>query len=245
VRVGIIQSDYIPWRGYYDFIDDVDLFVCYDDVQYTRRDWRSRNRIKTPDGLQWLIVPVRHYKRTQLICETPIDYTQPWQRKHINALKANYRSAPFYHLNADEFFSIISRRFETISQLNISLIRWTMSKLSIDTPLRMSSQFNPVGRKTDRLIDILKKVDATTYLSGPKAKDYLEPEKFAVAGIQLEYKSYQYREYPQLWGAFEPAVSILDLLFNCGEYSREYLKSLHANEKYMELPKVHLKGQIA
>jgi hypothetical protein len=168
-----------------------------------------------------------------------------WQRKHINKIKTNYCNASHYKPYADEFFAIINKEFETISELNIALIRWCMSKLSIDTRLRMSSELRPVGSKTDRVIDILKKVNGTTYLSGPKAKDYLEPEKFFAAGIQLEYKSYHYREYPQLWGAFEPAVSILDLLFNCGEYSREYLKSLHKNERYMELPKLHLKGQIA
>ena len=242
MRVGITQSNYIPWRGYYDFINDVDLFISYDDVQYTQRDWRNRNRIKTPNGLQWLIVPVRHYKRTQRICDTLIDYSQPWQRKHINTIKTNYHKAPFYHLYADEFFTIIEQRHETISELNIALSRWIMEKLSITTPLKISSEFNPVGSKTDRLIDILQKANATTYLSGPKAKDYLEPEKFVSAGIQLEYKSYKYKDYPQLWGPFEPAVSVLDLLFNCGENSREYLKSLSENEEYIEPLKLHMNG---
>jgi len=242
MKVGIIQSNYIPWRGYFDFIDDVDLFIFLDDVQYTRRDWRTRNKVKTPNGLQWLIVPVQHDRRTQRICDTPIDYSQPWQRRHVNTIKINYHKAPYYHLHADEFFAIIEQRFGTISDLNISLIKWCMSKLSIDTPLRMSSEFSPVGSKTDRLIDILKKVKTNAYLSGPKAKDYLEPEKFIAAGIQLEYKSYQYRDYPQLWGAFEPAVTVLDLLFNCGEYSREYLKSLRENEEYIEPLKLHMNG---
>ena len=120
-----------------------------------------------------------------------------------------------------------------------------MSKLSINTPLRISSEFGPVGSKTDRLIDILKKVNANTYLSGPKAKDYIETEKFVSAGIQIEYKSYQYRDYPQLWGPFEPAVTILDLLFNCGEYSREYLKSLCENEEYTEHYELSINGYIS
>lgn len=242
MKVGIIQSNYIPWRGYFDFIDDVDLFVLYDDVQYSKGDWRNRNKIKTPHELMWLSVPVKYRKLSQRINDTPIDYSQPWQRKHTNAVKTNYHKAPYYHLYADEFFAIIEQRFETISDLNIMLSRWVMEKLSITTPLRMSSEFSPVGSKTDRLIDILKKVNANTYLSGPKAKDYLETEKFVAVEIQLEYKSYQYRDYPQLWGPFEPAVTILDLLFNCGEYSREYLKSLRENEKYAELSELYMNG---
>lgn len=239
-KVGIVQSNYIPWRGYFDFIDDVDLFIFHDDLQYTKCDWRNRNKIKTPNGLLWLSVPVKYHKTSQQICDTQIDYSQSWQQKHINQIKTHYHKAPFYHLYADEFFTMIAQKFETISKLNISLIKWCMSKLLIDTPLRMSSEFSPVGSKTDRLIDILQKADATTYLSGPKAKDYLEPEKFAEAGIQLQYKLYQYKDYPQLWVPFEPAVTILDLLFNCGESSREYLKSLIENEEYIEPLKLHI-----
>ena len=242
MKVGIIQSNYIPWQGYFDFIDDVDLFIFHDDLQYTKCDWRNRNKIKTPRGLLWLSVPVKYPTTSQRICDTPIDYPQKWQRKHIGQIKTNYCHTPFYKLYVDEFCSIINRNFETISELNISLIKWCMSKLSIDTPLIMSSEFHPVGSKTDRLIDILQKANATTYLSGPKAKDYLEPKMFAAAGIQLQYKSYQYKDYPQLWGPFEPAVSVLDLLFNCGENSREYLKSLNENEEYIEPLKLHMNG---
>jgi len=240
VRVGIIQSNYIPWRGYFDFIDDVDLFIFHDDLQYTKGDWRNRNKIKTPNGLCWLTVPVKYDKTSQLIEQTRIDYSQRWQQKHINQIYTNYHNAPFYRLYADEFFNIIKQNYETISELNISLIKWSMSKLSIDTPLRMSSEFSPAGSKTDRLIDILKKADADIYLSGPTAKDYLETQKFSAAEIQLEYKSYQYHDYPQLWGTFEPAVTVLDLLFNCGEYSQEYLKSLRENEKHIERLKIHV-----
>ncbi len=240
MRVGIIQSNYIPWRGYFDFIDGVDLFIFHDDLQYTKGDWRNRNKIKTPNGLCWLTVPVKYDRTSQLIEETRIDYSQRWQQKHINQVKTNYHKTPFYSLYADELFTIIERNFETISELNRTLIKWGMSKLSIDTPLRMSSEFSPVGSKTDRLIDILKKANANIYLSGPTARDYLETEKFVAAGIQLEYKSYQYQDYPQLWGTFESAVTILDLLFNCGEYSQEYLKSLRKNEEYIESLKLQM-----
>jgi hypothetical protein len=243
VRVGIIQSNYIPWRGYFDFIDDVDLFIFHDDLQYTKGDWRNRNKIKTPNGLVWLTVPVRYHKTDQIICETPIDDSQSWCKKHINQIIANYSKAPFFHHYADEFFAIIKQKFETISDLNVMLTRWIMEKLSITTPLRMSSEFEPAGTKTDRLIDILKKVGATIYLSGPSAKDYLETEKFAEACIELEYKSYVYREYLQLWGQFEPTVTILDLLFNCGEHSRDYLKSLKENEKVAAIRRLHTRRQ--
>lgn len=230
MRVGIIQSCYIPWRGYFDFIDDVDLFIFHDDLQYTKGDWRNRNKIKTPRGLVWVIVPV-HYKSTsQLICETIIDYSQRWIKKTINQMADNYQTSPYFKTYSDEFFNILNQKYETISQLNININNWIMQTLNIKTEIRISSEFHPVGSKTDRLIDILKKVGATSYLSGPSAKDYIEVEKFKEAGIGLEYKVYEYQEYPQLHGPFEPHVSVLDLLFNCGPDSRKYLKSLTPNK---------------
>lgn len=232
MKVGIIQPNYIPWRGYFDFIDEVDLFIFYDDVQYTRRDWRNRNRIKTPQGLKWLTVPVHFHQSTgQLICHSRIDHSRPWQQRHINLLQANYRQAPFYQRYADEFFALLNQPVETIAALNVRLARWIMAQLAIVTPTRLASELNAAGAKTDRLLDLLRRVGATTYLTGPAAKAYLEPEKFAAAGIALEYKAYVYPPYPQLWGQFEPAVTILDLMFNCGERSRDYLKSLQPNER--------------
>lgn len=231
MRVGIIQSSYIPWRGYFDFIDDVDLFIFHDDLQYTKNDWRNRNKIKTDKGTIWLTVSVNYNSTSQLICDTTIDYSHRWNQKHINQIKQYYGKAPYFSEYRNDLFDILQNKFLTISDLNITLCKWIMEKLCIKTPLRFSSELSPIGKKTERLIGILKKVGATTYLSGPTAKDYLEEERFKQAGIGLEYKVYDYPEYPQLYGKFEPQVSVLDLLFNCGNDSRKYLKSLRPNEK--------------
>lgn len=233
MKVGIIQSNYIPWRGYFDFIDDVDLFIYLDDVQYTARDWRNRNKIKTPNGLIWLSIPVFFSRNDNDISveKVRIDYTQKWVDKHINSIKHAYSRSPFFKQYAEDFFDILNRRYETISVLNVEINNWIMNKLDIKTKIKMSSEFQPVGAKTDRLIDILKKAGATSYLSGPSAKNYLDVGKFKEGGIGLEYKVYEYEEYSQLYGSFEPQVSVLDLLFNCGKDSMKYLKSLRPNEK--------------
>ena len=230
MKVGMIQSNYIPWRGYFDFIDEVDVFVFYDDVQYTHKDWRNRNRIKTATGLLWLSVPVVHHADT-LIQNARISYQSRWVEKHIRSLSIEYRRAPFFDLYAHEFFGILNSRPQTISALNVAICKWVMSILDIRTQTRMSCDFGIQGNKFDRPLEILKFLGATSYLSGSTAKAYTDTRKFHEAGIGLEFKSYVYKEYPQLHGRFEPNVTILDLLFNCGKSSRDYLKSLAANEK--------------
>jgi hypothetical protein len=226
MRVGVIQSNYIPWRGYFDFIDSVDLFVFYDDVQYTQRDWRNRNRIVTPAGLRWLTVPVKYGRQSQTIDEVPIDYSQNWAAQHLRQLEVNYQRAPFYQTYVREFQSIITRQFSSISDLNVTLCNWIMQALDIRTPTRMSRGFNLSGKKTQRMIDLLTRVGATTYLSGPSAASYLDLELFDRHGIRLEYKTYDYAPYPQLQDPFRGDVSILDLLFNTGPDARRHLKEL-------------------
>ena len=230
MRIGIIQSNYIPWRGYFDFIDDVDLFIFHDDLQYTKGDWRNRNRIKTPTGPQWLTVPVRYTHVDQLIDEVALDDSQPWRRKHLNLLEANYRSAPYFQKYFRPFGEVLGVAYPGLSQLNIALIRWAMSCLEIATPSVVSRDLNVTGSKTARLIELLKKVNASAYLSGPAAADYLDLPSFRDNGIRLEYKTYDYRAYPQTGGEFTPAVSILDLLFNVGPDARKYLKSESPNQ---------------
>lgn len=225
MRVGIIQSNYIPWRGYFDFINSVDLFVFYDDVQYTRRDWRNRNRIKTPDGVKWLSVPVLHKNTAQQIDETLIDYGQKWWEKHLRKIELAYQKMPYFASYFQQYGEILAEKFETISELNQSLVRWLMLCLGIPTPLKSTSELNISGRSTERLINILRTVGASHYLSGPSAAAYLDYDQFRQAGIALEYKSYDYPTYPQPHGPFVPDVSVLDLLFSVGGKAKEYLKS--------------------
>ena len=225
MRVGVIQSNYLPWRGYFDFIDDVDLFVFHDDVQFTKGDWRNRNRLKTADGTRWMTVPV-HYDRTaQRICDTTIDYSRHWQRDHRNAITASLTHAPFLADVLALLQPSWDARHQTISDLNVALIEAVCHYLDIRTPLRMSSDFRLHGARTERLIELLTAVGATTYLSGPAARAYLDEEQFERAGIRLEYKEYSYPAYPQQWGAFEGGVSIVDTIANCGPATRHVLKS--------------------
>lgn len=225
MRVGIIQSNYIPWRGYFDFIDDVDVFAIYDDVQFERRSWRSRNLIKTRAGPKWLTASVRKGDRSQSVEQTELTYEPDWRGDHLALLKANYQSAPFYARYMPSFAEILERRFEFLSPLNETLMRWIMAELAIKTPIVRSSAFGLQGRKTERLIDLVRKIGGKTYLSGPSASAYIDEEMFVDAGIALEYKTYDYAPYPQLWGPFDGAVSVLDLLFNVGPDARDFLKS--------------------
>ena len=228
MRVGVIQSNYIPWRGYFDFIDSVDLFVFHDDLQYTKNDWRNRNKILTPDGLRWLTVPVKYKQVSQLIEEVPIDYSQDWRQQHLNQLEANYRRAPFYQSYIHQFAGIITAEYSSISDLNVALCKWIMGILGIRTPIRMSRELGLSGTKSERLIDLLTKVGCTRYLSGPSASAYLDVKLFEQHGIEVEYKSYDYPRYPQLQGNFEGGVSILDLLFNTGPDAVRYLHAHHS-----------------
>jgi hypothetical protein len=225
MKVGIIQSSYVPWRGYFDLMASVDAFVFYDDVQYTKGDWRNRNRIKTFRGIEWLTVPVHYKKLKKKISETTIDYKQQWDKKHFLKLRESYQDARYSDEMLELASVIQSSHFETISELNIKLIELLCSYLDISTPTYFSSDFALYGTKTDRLINLLKKLNATAYLSGSSADSYLDKDAFRSAGIQLEYKSYDYEPYPQLWGGFNGAVSVLDLIANCGTKARGYLTS--------------------
>lgn len=230
MRAGIIQSSFIPWRGYFDFIASVDIFIFHDDIQYTKNDWRNRNRIKTPNGTMWLTVPVSYRKSSQLICDTEIDDSTKWRKKHMNQWAENYRKAA----HIDDVFELLGDMGDgearTISQLNIRLIQSICSYLAIHTQTILSSELKVDGKKTDRLINLLRAVSATTYLSGPTADNYLDKDAFRNAGITLEYKSYDYDPYPQLWGEFNGAVSVLDLIANCGLGARELINSKKQNK---------------
>lgn len=226
----MIQSNYIPWRGYFDFIDDCDLFVFYDDVQYTHKDWRNRNRIKTTAGPAWLSVPVVH-DRSTLVQDARIAYDTRWVDKHIRSIELAYAKAPSYALYADEFFALLETRPKTISELNVLVCRWIMRRLGIGTRTMMSSEFGIHGDKHDRPLRILQALGATDYLTGPTALAYTNADAFRAAGIGLQMKHYGYVDYPQLHGPFLAAVSVLDVLFNLGERSRSVLKSSTPNQR--------------
>jgi hypothetical protein len=215
-RLVVLQSSYIPWKGYFDLIHDADLFVFYDEVQFTKNDWRNRNRIKTPQGSQWLSVPVGD-KIGRKICEVEISSSN-WQSKHLASLKLNYCKSPFFEMYSfllDDLY--LKKKWTSLSQLNQCTTRIIADVLGIKTELIDSHAFNSSGDKLDKLLSLIKQVGADVYISGPSAKAYIDEERFKQEGIKLIWKDYSgYPEYPQRFPPFEHAVTVLDLLFNVG-----------------------------
>jgi WbqC-like protein family len=226
-RVAIIQSNYIPWKGYFDILNFVDEFVIYDSVQYTRRDWRNRNRIKTPQGLLWLTIPVEvRGNYLQCIAETRVSDPR-WAHRHWRTLSQNYAHAPFfdeYRLWLEELY--LGSDDVLLSAINERFIRGICEVLGITTRISLSRVKEPDGEKTERLVRLCQRAGATEYVSGPAGQSYIEEERFARAGIAVTYVDYSgYPEYPQLYPPFEPEVSILDLILNAGPHARRYMKS--------------------
>lgn len=225
-KVAVVQSNYIPWKGYFDMIAAVDEFILYDDMQYTKRDWRNRNLIKTPQGVQWLTVPVLvKGKFHQKICDTEIDGAE-WATTHWKALVQNYRRAPCFTEIAIWLEPIYAEGlFTHISQLNRHLIEAICKYLEIKTTIKNSWDYTLPDGKTERLAGLCAQAGGTEYISGPAAKEYIEEEIFTEKGIKLTWFDYSgYSEYPQLWGEFSHGVTILDLLFNCGNDSPKYMR---------------------
>lgn len=232
--VAIVQSCYLPWKGYFDLIGSVDEFVIFDDMQYTRRDWRNRNLIKTPQGTAWLTVPVKVKGRyLQSIRETEVDGDR-WQSDHWRSICQNYKRAPHFDAIASMLEPYyLSRSYSHLSELNRALTEALCALLQIDTPLKWSWDYGSCEGKTERLVHICNQAGATSYVSGPAARDYIDTSLFDAAAIELRYFDYSgYPEYRQLWGEFQHGVSIIDLLFNCGAEATQYMKfpSLRSRE---------------
>lgn len=223
-RVAIIQSSYIPWKGYFDIIHDVDEFIFLDDVQFTTRDWRTRNRIKTVNGPLWLSIPAGA-NRHRNICDVVLD-DHAWQSKHWNSIRHAYAKAPFFR-EYETFFAdlYLGEAWQSLSEFNQALTtRIAHDLLGIRTRFTDSRQYAAEGTRTNRLIDLIVKSGGTHYLSGPTARAYLDTSAFTQQGLVLEYKDYSdYPEYPQSHPPFEHAVSILDLIFNTGPASSGFI----------------------
>jgi hypothetical protein len=228
MNVVILQPSYIPWRGVFDQIQRADLFIFYDDVQYDKRGWRNRNQIKTAHGKQWLTIPV-HSRGAQTqnipINQIRIAWDDPWNEIHLKAIQGSYSKAPHFAQYHSLLKSFYQRQDELLADFTIDFTIALARELgNTHTRFMRSSEFSGInGQKTDRLIQILKCVSATHYISGPSAQNYIETEKFEEAGISLEYMQYNYAEYPQLYPPFDPYVSVLDLLFMTGPEAPHYI----------------------
>ena len=231
-KVAILQSNYIPWKGYFDIINMVDEFILYDDMQYTRRDWRNRNQIKTVDGVKWLTIPVDSKgKFFQKINETKVN-SHDWAQSHWKSIYLNYKKAPYFSAYAQQFEQLYEQagQEEYLSRINYLFLTEICKILGIKTKITWSSDYTLIDGKTERLAALVKAAGGGYYLSGPAAKDYIVDEVFEEYGIELAYMDYEgYPEYPQLYGEYHSNVSILDLLFMTGPDAPKYMKSFVSN----------------
>jgi len=230
LKVLITQSNYIPWKGYFDAINSCDLCVLYDEMQFTKRDWRNRNKILTKDGVKWLTIPVEvKGKYLQKINETTV--SDPlWAEKHLKTLYYNYKKAP----RSDEVLSMLEKTYEKfdsstlLSEVNESLIKIICNYLGIETNILRSRDYNLVGDKSDKLLNLCKELNASSYFSGPAAKDYLNVASFKENGIDVKWLDYSgYQEYDHIYTPFEHGVTIVDLLVHNGKNSSKFMKSFN------------------
>ncbi|MBP9926532.1 MAG: WbqC family protein [Cyclobacteriaceae bacterium] len=225
-RVAIIQSNYIPWKGYFNIIKDVDEFVLLDDVQYTRRDWRNRNLIKTQYGLKWLTIPVEVKGNYQIKIKDVYTAGADWRLQHWNQIKDAYQHSAHFSSMAPFFQELYLGSEETnLSRINTMFIRLINSLLGIQTRLHESTSFETPAEKTARLVHICQSLDGTQYISGIAAKEYLNVSMFEEKGIGVVWTDYShFREYTQQYLPFEHGVSVVDLLFNEGSNASSFLK---------------------
>jgi hypothetical protein len=226
VRICIIQSCYIPWKGFFDLIGRCDEYVIFDSAQYVKRHWHNRNRIKTANGVEWLTIPVVTKSRF----EQPIDQVEiekPWADKHWRAIELAYRRAPFF----EHFAPMVKAWYEGAEQerllthVNTIFLKGLADALGLKTRIVRDTTYPAAGAKTERLLAICRAAQADHYLSGPSAKNYFDEPLFGSAGVVTEWMDYHgYPQYPQLHGAFEHNVTTLDLLFHTGPDVQVYLR---------------------
>jgi len=225
--VAIVQSNYIPWRGYFDLIASVDEFILYDNMQYTRRDWRNRNIIKSATGPIWLTIPVEvKGKYVQEIKDTVVS-NRAWNRNHWKTLLNCYAKARHFSLYRELFEDLYLNTNEThLSRINYRFLTAIGRLLDIHTKISWSMDYQLTGDKTERLVNLCKQAGATKYLSGPAAKSYLDEDLFLQEGISVSYMDYSgYPEHAQLYPPFQSQVSVIDLIFNEGPAAGRYMKS--------------------
>lgn len=223
MRVAIVQPCYLPWKGYFDLIHSVDHFVFFDDVQYPRaRTWRNRNQIIVNRQPKWINVPVEKSPWHRRINEVRI--RDPFAESHWQLIIQGYRKAPYFKRYADRIRNIIMSPAELLADLAIAQTRWVCEILGIATPTSLSSALGVSGmQKADLLVEICRQLGATEYVTGPSARDYIDPRTFEHAGIKLAWFRYDYPEYPQMSETFIHQVSVIDLIFNTGPDAPSYI----------------------
>ncbi len=222
--ISVHQPQYLPWLGYFDKISRSDCFVFLDNVQYKEREFQNRNKIRTDKGWIWLSVPViSQGQGRQNISEVRIDNEIPWPRKHLGSIRTAYASAEYFKEYFPGLEEVLNRKWEYLKDLNIELIRFILKVLSISTPISFESDLKITTVRTERIIDICKKLKADTYFSGSGGKEYLDESLFVQGNLKLFYQDFKHPKYRQCYEPFEPYMSIIDLIFNYGKKAKEIL----------------------
>jgi len=224
MRISIMQPGYLPWLGFFELIYNCDLFVLLDDVQYTKKDWRNRNRIRTKDGWIWLTVPVlTKNKQGQLINEVKINSSINWRRKHLMSIEINYNKTKYFNNYFSYFEKLYTSDWEYLLDLNIEIINWVVKMLNIKTPIIKSSGLNAKGKKEDKVINICKKLGATELYDSKAAQNILSLDKINKNEIKVKFQDYQHPVYNQIYKPFLPFMSVIDLFFQYGPKSLNIL----------------------
>ena len=224
--VAIMQPTYLPWIGYFDLIDQSDIFVFLDSVQFDKRSWQQRNRIKSVNGELMLTVPVLSKgKRDQKLRDVQIDSSQKYSSKHLRTISNNYCKSKYFREYQTEFSNLYSLEYKYLADLNITLIKWLTKKLGMQVEFIRSSSLEASGKKVLLLVNICKKLGAHHYLSPYGSKTYIEENNlFLKNDIKLSYQDFRHPKYRQLWGEFIPYLSIIDLVFNEGKRSLDIIR---------------------
>ncbi|MBU0987413.1 MAG: WbqC family protein, partial [Proteobacteria bacterium] len=211
------QPVYLPWLGLFHKIAMADAFCYFDDVQYQKKDWNNRNKLKGPNGEFWLTVPVKskdHYSKK--VAKIEINHSTKWQKKHLNSIELNYKSAPCFDRYIGFFRDCYNRKWERLSDLNEYMLKWFLDTLGINVNYFKMSEIGFKGSKNDLVLDMCRKLGADVYIFGQLGRNYADVQKFNNNGIDVYFQEYSHPEYRQLHGPFIPYMSVVDLLFNEG-----------------------------
>lgn len=225
-RISILQPGYLPWLGFFQQMERCDVFVLLDDVQFTKNDWRNRNRIKTATGVQWLTVPVLH-KFGQTIKDTLIDNKSRWAKKHIQSLKTSYGKSTYFGSYFEEIEKYYQREWKYLIDIDRELTAWFFNALKLKRELHVSSELNLASDDRQlRLIEICETLGCDVFYEGKSGRNYMDVQLFREKGIDVEFQDYAHPFYTQLWTGkqgFISHLSIIDLLFNEGPDSLDIL----------------------
>jgi len=225
--VVIHQPDFMPHLGFFHRLLQCDLYIVLDHVQFSKGGWHNRDKIKTPEGVKWLTLPVRLTGRSfSPIHEVRLNNDLNWRENHLKQIKRCYKDSSSF----DEIFSELRSLYEftgdRMADFNMKVLNWLMEKFDAKVNTVLSTTLRASGASNEMLVDLLTKVGATNYLSGIGARSYYKPEPFEQAGIRVLWQDFSHPMYPQRYGEFIPYLSSLDVLFNCGvQQSRDILRS--------------------